>query len=518
MLKKRLRLKSNELRLINEILKSFTKYDDLYKILDNILRVFYGMWNVEHSFIALYDPKIGELRVTNSFGFLPSEINRGVYAKGEGITGKTFQLGIPMFATEDELINKTGLLERVNFKELNFFTAPIKAGSETIGVIGIFKELFPNESIEKILETLSIIGVIIGNFIYLKEKFEKEKQLLEEKHQAQFLMMDKQIAKYGLIGVSEATERLKNLLKHLSGSDIDLLIRGEYGTGKTLIAKIIHLNYPRKDKPLHILDLRNVPQNLLEIEIFGFEGNKKQPFKPGILELADGGTLIIKHIELLPQHLQQKLLRFIKTKTFERVGSEEPLKVNVRIIATAPVNLREYVNQGKFLQELYDHLSLVDIYVPSLRERPEDIPLLVSHLLKKYNQKYGKNVNLQQEVINFLTRIRLPENIKHLDKIVHRVVLLSEPNKTVSLEDLKILVPDLVHFEEKASYQPINKPKESLPLPKQIEEEEKQKIIWALEQTDYIKSRAAKLLGYTLRQLDYRIKKYGIEVKRRKKA
>jgi Nif-specific regulatory protein len=127
-------------------------------------------------------------------------------------------------------------------------------------------------------------------------------------------------------------------------------------------------------------------------------------------------------------------------------------------------------------------------------------------------------VNLQQEVINFLTRIRLPENIKHLDKIVHRVVLLSEPNKTVSLEDLKILVPDLVHFEEKASYQPINKPKESLPLPKQIEEEEKQKIIWALEQTDYIKSRAAKLLGYTLRQLDYRIKKYGIEVKRRKKA
>jgi len=515
MVKKKLRLKTEELRIINEILKGFLKYKEPKKIFDLILKTFYSFWDVEHSFIAIFDPKIGGLRIKSSFGFLPSEIERAIYSKGEGITGKTYELGIPLFATDDELLNKTGLVKRIPHKELGFFTAPIKSGSEVIGVIGVFKDLQTAKvSVEKTLEILSIIGATLGTFIYLKEEFEKEKKLLKEKNPSLSLLREKEIAKYGLIGASEAIERLKQLINQLSSTDLNLLIVGEDGVGKTLVAKIIHLTSPRKNQPLHVLDLRNTPRHLVDIELFGFEGNKYQPFKPGVLELADGGTLIIKHIELLPIETQKRLLDFIKYKTISRVGSEEELKLDVRIIATTGRNLADFVKEGKFLRELYDNLSLITVEVPSLSKRREDIPLLINHILGKYNQKYKKTVEIDTEVVKFLTSLELKENVKELDKLIHRLVLLSPSRGKITMDDLKVAAPNLF---EKETEKAVSK-MEHLPLPKQIEEEEKQRILWALEKTNHVKSRAAKLLGYTLRQLDYRIKKYGIEVKRSRKS
>ncbi|NPB05768.1 MAG: GAF domain-containing protein [Aquificae bacterium] len=515
MVKKRLRLKTEELRIINEVLKGILKHRSLEKLLDFVLKTFYSLWNVEHSFIALYDPKIGELRVKSAFGFLPKEVERAIYSKGEGITGQTYKLGIPLFATEDELLNKTGLLERIPYRDFGFFTAPIKAGSEVVGVVGLFKDLrLGPTSVEKTLEILSVIGSILGTFLYLQKEFEKEKKLLEERGGSS-LLREKEIAKYGLIGVSEALERLKNLLKQLEGTDVNLLIKGKDGVGKTLVAKVVHLTSQRRDKPLQVLDLRNTPRNLVEIELFGFEGNRYQPFKPGLLELADGGTLIIKHVELLPVEVQRKLLDFLRTKTARRVGSEEDRKFNVRILATTSDDLLERVRRGSFLRELYDQLSLVTVEVPSLAERREDVPLLVNHFLKKYGTRYGKAVSADEELVRFLTLAELKENVKELDRLIHRLVLLSPSGKKLTVEDLRLVAPYL--FEGKEVFTP-PAPLSDLPLPKKIEEEEKQKIVWALEKTNFVKSRAAKLLGYTLRQLDYRIKKYGIEVPKRKKG
>jgi Nif-specific regulatory protein len=512
MLKKRLRLKTGELRLINEILKGFIKYGDLGKIFDYVLRNLYGFWNVEHSFIALYDGRLGELKVQNAFGFLPEEIERAIYSAGEGIVGQTYKLGIPLFATEDELLNKTGLLNRLKHKSLSLFTAPIKSAGKTLGVIAIFKE--PNggdKTVEKTLETLAIIGSVLGTFIHLRENFERER---EEKSAGGSLIADMEVAKYGLVGVSEAAENLRDLIRKVAETDVPVLISGEEGTGKTLIAKIIHLNSPRRDGPFNVLDLRNTPKTLAERELFGVPGDDKRPPKKGLLELSDGGTLTIRHVELLPVEVQKRLLDFIKSGEITSPEGGEPKKLDVRILATTTADLAEMVKRGEFLAELYDLLSLVEIKVPPLSERMEDIPILVRHILKKYNRRYGKNVKLEEDVIKILTTAELRENIKELDRIIHRLVILSSPDGTVNAQSLRLIAPNLFKSPRRELFETSDG--EDLPLPQKIEEEERKKIIWALERTNYIKSRAAKLLGYTLRQLDYRIKKYGIEVKRRK--
>jgi Nif-specific regulatory protein len=156
----------------------------------------------------------------------------------------------------------------------------------------------------------------------------------------------------------------------------------------------------------------------------------------------------------------------------------------------------------------------VEIKVPPLSERIEDIPILVRHILKKYNKRYGKNVELDDEVVKILTTADLKENIKELDRIIHRLVILSSPEGKVTAQSLRLIAPHLFKQRRKEALYSVDN--DNLPLPQKIEEEERRKIVWALEQTNYIKSRAAKLLGYTLRQLDYRIKKYGIEVKRKR--
>jgi Nif-specific regulatory protein len=510
MLKRRLRLKTQELRLINHILKAFIKYKELEKIFDYILRTFYSFWNVEHSFIALYDSGTGALKVVNAFGFLPKEIENAIYDTGEGIVGQTFKLGVPLFATEDELLNKTGLLDRLKHKELALFTAPIKSGNKTYGVIAIFKDINElGDNVEKILETLAIVGSILGTFIHLRENLEPKEKAPASREEK--LLADMDVAKYGLLGVSEEAERLRDLVKKVAEADIPVLISGEEGTGKTLIARIIHLNSHRKENPLNILDLRNTPRTLIDMELFGYAGDEKRPPKAGLLEESDGGTLIVKHIDLMPTETQKKLLDYMKTGKFKRVAGNEEISSDVRIIATTTQDLAELVKEGAFLRELYDKLSLIEIKVPPLRERMEDIPILVRHILNKYNKRYGKNVQIDDEVVKILTMADLKENIKELDRLIHRLVILSSPDGKVVAQSLKLIAP---HLFESAKNKTVEQKTEELPLPQKIEEEEKQKIIWALERTNYVKSRAAKLLGYTLRQLDYRIKKYGIPIKK----
>ncbi|RTZ58650.1 MAG: hypothetical protein DSZ31_05420 [Gammaproteobacteria bacterium] len=487
MLRKRVRLKTEELRLVNEILKALTRYENLNRTFDKILQIFYSFWSIDAGFIALKDAENGKLKVHTAFGFLPSELERAIYSKGEGITGLTYQLGIPLYATEDELINKTGLLERLKTKRLVFFTTPIKVGDKVIGVLGLFvdENEVPKE-VEKVLETLSVIGSILGTFMELKAKNELPINLTEEFLKK--LSLGGQLeGEYLFAFPSEAFQNLLKLIDRVKNLPLPLLLFGETGIGKTVLAKFVHLLSDRRKKPFIVFDPRNFPK--------GEVGKKLL----SSWETAKGGTLVVKSFHLLPIEVQRKFTELLKGET--------------RIIATTSLDPLTLYREGKIIPELYKTLAVLQIKVPSLRERREDIIPLVNFVFNKYRNEWNLNTKLFPEVAKVFEENPPEDNITGIERIVQRLLIVFGNKGAITLKDLELVAPELFRKKEQSTGLT---PSGDKKFTEQLEEEEKRRIIEALHQANYVKSRAAKLLGYTLRQLDYRLKKYGIEIRKQK--
>lgn len=481
MLRKRVRLKTEELRLVNEILKTFVRFDDIEKVFDKILQIFYSFWSIEAGFIALKEEG-DKLKVHTAFGFLPSEVEKAIYSKGEGITGLTYQLGIPLYATEDELLNKTGLLKRLKGKDIAFFTAPIKVGDKTVGVLGIFVDVRNiQKGVEKILETLSVVGSILGSYLGLKEKDLLPTAIAEE------LMRDidsgKWEGEYLLTFKSQKTKNILLLLERLKKLTAPVLFIGETGGGKTTFAKLLHHMAQSADKPLEIFDPRGLMgENLIQVWT-----EKKRS--------ARGGTLIVKRVEYLPPNLQEELLKVIK-------------EGQTRVLATASPLLERVFEEGKFLPELYEQLKVVEIEVPSLSKRKEDIEVLTKFIFYKYRTLSGAKAKLSPEAVKPIEENPPKDNVRGLERLIKRLLILFGDRELITSKEVELFLP-------KGEIESTTTPGEVKSFPEQLAEEEKRKILEALEKTNYVKSRAAKLLGYTLRQLDYRLKKYGIEVKKK---
>ncbi len=480
MLRKRVRLKTEELRLVNEILKVLAKYGSIDKVFEKVLQIFYSFWSIDAGFIALKDEN-GRLRVHTAFGFLPEEVERAIYSKGEGITGLTYQLGIPLYATEDKLINKTGLLKRLKGKELAFYTAPIKVGDKVVGVLGLFKEVSPRGGrVEKILETLSVVGSILGTFLELQEKNELPPNLAKELIKR---LSSRWEGEYLFTSSSKRVNDLLLMVERLKGFTSPVLFTGPPGSGKAVFARLLHsLSLP--EKPLVELDTRGLPPERLE-ELFEEK-----------LKAASGGSLLLRRVEFLPLPLQERLLELIQ-------------KGEIRLLATAGEKLENFHREGKFLPELYEVLKLFELKVPPLSERREDIEPLFLFLVEKYRSAWGVETKVAPEVVHFLVERPPEENIRGLERVVKRLLTLFANKELITLRELELVEPDL--FKDSLVEKPSTGDKK---FTEQLEEEEKRRIIEALQKANYVKSRAAKMLGYTLRQLDYRLKKYGIEVKR----
>jgi len=293
--KKQLRIKTEELKILPEIIKIFHKYRNKpERIPDRILMALYSLWGVERSFIALYDSDAKALKVKASFGFLPSEVEKAIYRKGEGITGETYRLGVPLFAKSEEILNKTGFMERIPNKNLHFFTSPLKVGDETIGVLGIFLEPEKVKSVERFLETLNILGILIGSLLQFSEEivnsltsesFISTKQLLVEKFSEEL----------NIIGSSEAIENLKSLVSKIAPvRDLNVLIVGEEGTGKNLFARLL-VKLSGAKKVLYIDRKREetLTESLLD-------------------ELKKAELVFIRRIDLLKEGEQKLLIEFLK--------------------------------------------------------------------------------------------------------------------------------------------------------------------------------------------------------------
>jgi two-component system response regulator PilR (NtrC family) len=311
-----------------------------------------------------------------------------------------------------------------------------------------------------------------------------------------------------LLGTSRPMHELRHMIAKVARSQAPVHISGDSGTGKELAARLIHESGPRHDKPFVPVNCGAIPSELMESELFG---HKKGSFtgavtdKEGLIRSAEGGTLFLDEVADLPLHMQVKLLRVIQEKSVRPVGETREVPVDVRILSATHRNLDELVKTAKFREDLYYRINVIELHVPALRERLDDVPQLVDVMLDRVSKQIGvPRPQMSDEAMDKLLTYAYPGNVRELENILERAVTLCAENR---IEPGDIVLKQGPGLELPA----IGDEAASDGLEGQLEHIEREAIIKALEQTRYNKTKAAELLGMTFRQLRYRVKKLGIE-------
>lgn len=355
-----------------------------------------------------------------------------------------------------------------------------------------------------------------GSFDYLKKPFDtvellctveralQHYQLSNENRQLrenQRRLMDKD----GLIGISPSMEKLRRLIDAAAMHDCNVLITGESGTGKELVANQIHFQSERRDKEFVTINCAAIPENLIESELFGY---KKGAFtganndKPGLFSKANNGTLFLDEINSAPLTLQAKLLRVLQDGVFYAMGDTTPMAVNVRVIAACNRDVAELIEKGELREDLYYRLMVMEITVPPLRERPDDIPLLTYYFINKYSNRFNKPIKgIKTEVLGAMLRHDWRGNVRELENLVQRMIIMTESNEI----DMDVL-PATLNRESN----PVNKPLDYM-LPQSLDEIEAYFINKTLRECNGDRALAATILGINKSTLWRKIKRYQLE-------
>ncbi len=333
-----------------------------------------------------------------------------------------------------------------------------------------------------------------------KKNLISENQLLREQLQEKNRISS-------IISQSSKMEEVINLASRSANSRATILITGENGTGKEVLARAIHFISSRKDKPFIAINIPALSENLLESELFGHEKGSftgAEKLKKGRFELANGGTLFLDEIGDMSINTQIKILRVLQEHQFERVGGNDQIEVDVRIIAATNQDLEKKIKDGTFREDLYYRLNVVTIKIPSLRERKDDVPPLVEHFTDLYCKENNRGkLEVSKEAFDMLMKYNYPGNIRELENIIERAVVLTRSD-LITLNDLPLHVRG---FKEELSRPVLGKGT----LPEQVEAVEKELIYDALKESGGNQTKAGKLLGLTERNLRYKLKKYNIK-------
>ncbi|MEO1237854.1 MAG: sigma 54-interacting transcriptional regulator, partial [Planctomycetota bacterium] len=391
---------------------------------------------IQRATLVLLDQASGQLRTFASVGLTPAEQERGRYAVGEGVTGRVMETGVPAVipdvADHPDFLNRTRsrALEDSNQRQvLSFICVPVQDGDQYVGTISIDKPFVDKQTLDAEARLLKIFAGLIAQTIRIHNlvQLEKEEWLAENAQ-----LKDNLRSKYrfdNIIGSSPVMLDVLSTIGQVASSRATVLLLGETGCGKELIAKAIHYNSPRRDKPLIRVNCGALSPQLLESELFGhikgaFTGAVKD--KIGRFEAASGGTIFLDEVGTLDPQLQVKLLRVLQEREFERVGDHLTIKTDVRVIAATNLELEEEVRKGAFREDLYYRLNVVTINLPPLRSRREDIPRLIDHFLDRYNRENQRDVKkISRDTLNTLLRYPWPGNVRELENAVERAVVLS---------------------------------------------------------------------------------------------
>ncbi|MCX8076610.1 MAG: sigma 54-interacting transcriptional regulator [Aquificaceae bacterium] len=484
------------------------------QLMRNVVRMLGDMEEVKRVALYIANADASEVSLLSGVGVEESNVK---LTKKEGVVGFILREGYPVvikdLAEEPLFLNK---IKRENLREISFVGVPIKHEERIVGIITLdLKKGFTATSY--LVDFLLMIANLIGSYLHTYIKVRERERVLQEEIATLRRELRKNLEVEGFVGVSRAYQSVLKQVYKVAGLDVTVMIRGESGTGKTTLAKAIHYLSPRKNNPFVEINCSAIPTELLEAELFGYEKGAftgAYTTKMGKIEAANGGTLFFDEIGDLNPTLQAKLLRFMQTKEFERLGSTKTIRSDTRIIVATNKNLEEMVAKGDFREDLYYRVAIYPIYIPPLRERKEDIPVLVDHYLSQIGKAFGKKLKIKKEALSILVSCDFPGNVRELLSCLTRAAITSSTG-LIGPEDLSCVGSGVCFthmirkIPQKEEVSQIEEVKEA-----ELPRDEKERIIQALEKSGYVQAKAARMLGITVRQLNYRIKKYGIQIKK----
>src|SRR5437667_1822060 len=423
-----------ELSILIEIGALLSSTLELRDAFGKVMQIISDKLNMHRGTLVLLDESTGRLRTEAAVGLTDEEIARGKYALGEGITGNVVATGrprvIPDVRAEPDFLNRTGRLNALAAEiPVSFICVPIRVEGRTAGALSVDKPFVSDEQLRSDHKFLDIIAAFVALAIQINRMVMRQKEeLLEENAQLRAQVRDR-FRFENIIGDSPAMHEVFATVGQVANSRATVLLLGETGTGKEMIAKSIHYNSPRKDKQFVRVNCGALTGTLLESELFGhvkgsFTGAIRD--KIGRFEAADGDTIFLDEIGTLEPVLQVKLLRVLQEREFERVGDTQTVKVDCRVIAATNVDLQEEVARSSFREDLFYRLNVVSVYLPPLRNRREDIPRLIDYFLDKYNQLNERRLRrISRDMLNVLLRYPWPGNVRELENAIERAVVLS---------------------------------------------------------------------------------------------
>ncbi|MDA9503790.1 ATPase AAA [Bradyrhizobium sp. CCBAU 11386] len=558
-------LRESALAGIFEISKILTAPCPLEVTLANVVDLLQSFVQMRHGIVSLFDDD-GMPDITVGAGWsegsderyrmrLPRKAIDQIVATDRPLVAEDVAAE-PAFSADDREV-----LGASDNMPVSFIGVPIRIGPKVVGTLTIDRIRDDRSSlrIDYDARLLAMIANLVGQTVKLDRVFACDREpLVAEKDRLQKQIFDlrqparerKKLHVHGIIGDSPALRGLLEKIAVVAKSKSTVLLRGESGTGKELVAKAIHESSSRAKRPFVKLNCAALPETVLESELFGHEkGAFTGAFssRKGRFELADKGTLFLDEIGEISAPFQAKLLRVLQEQEFERVGSNQTIKVDVRVIAATNRNLEEAVARSEFRADLYYRISVVPLLLPPLRERRSDIPLLASEFLRKFNNENGRTLTLEASAIDVLMKCGFPGNVRELENCIERTATLCAGSSIVRTDfachqaqclsamlwkstsdgrsDQPAPIPpvpgkSIIPLAEATPPVPsVGSELTSLAPPGTVlvsgaKMADRERVIAAMEKSGWVQAKAARLLGLTPRQIGYALRKYGIEIKR----
>ncbi|NOZ01925.1 MAG: GAF domain-containing protein, partial [Deltaproteobacteria bacterium] len=415
-----------QLEALRRVAMTLAGPGDLDAALKETLKALSRLLGMKRGIVSIYRRDLNEVHMLVARGLGSKRMEPVRYRLGEGITGRVVKSGrpvaVPRLDKEPLFLDRTGVRRDLDRAELAFLCVPIRYGKEVVGALSADRVSDPESNLDGELRLLEEVAGLIASRVVRRRVREENKRLKESAGTGGTPGM--------ILGSSEAMVQVRYLVSQVADSKATILLTGETGTGKGLIARSIHRSSPRADQSFVQVNCGAIPENLVESELFGhergaFTGATEK--REGRFEAAGAGTLFLDEVDELPMATQVKLLRVLQEHQYERVGSNRVKTTRARIIAASNRDLEKAVMDGRFRPDLYYRLNVFPIHVPPLRERGADVTLLADHFIQMYAREFGKDVSrMDTPAIDMFMAYHWPGNVRELENAIERAVLLAK--------------------------------------------------------------------------------------------